>query len=99
MHSLGRGGWKRAVEVPRWPPTPLLTRVIDAIFVDDQGVGERADLQHAVPIATGTRQARNLQTEEGANVTQTDLDQDVLEAITTGERGAGVGLILVNDLN
>jgi hypothetical protein len=34
--------------------------IIDAFFVDDERVGERADFQQSVPIAARARQTRDL---------------------------------------
>ena len=36
-------------------------RIVDAVFVEDQGVGQRADLEQAVPVGRVARQARDLQ--------------------------------------
>src|SRR5205823_13091833 len=43
-------------------------RFVDPILVEDQGVGQRADLQQAVPISAVPRQARNFEPHDNAGV-------------------------------
>src|ERR671936_1725578 len=77
----------------------VLPRIVDAIFIDDQSVGERTDLDEPVPVAAGARQAGRLQTEDRSGRAQTDLGHEHLEAIATSDRGPRMGLILIDDAN
>jgi hypothetical protein len=73
--------------------------VIHALFVNDQGVGERADFQQPVPVAARTSQTRHLQAEDGTNMPQPYFGHHPLEAISTDSRRARLSLILVHHLD
>ena len=55
--------------------------VVDAVLVEDQRVGQRADLQQPVPVGGVARQARDLQPEHDAGAPQADLGDQLLEAV------------------
>ena len=60
----------------------VLAGVVDAVLVDDQGVGQGADLQQAIPVTTGAGQAGRFQAEDGAGLPEPDLGDQELEAVT-----------------
>src|SRR5262249_8722607 len=80
-------------------PVGIHGGVIGSILVDDQRVGQSTDLNETIPVAARAGQARGFQAEYGSGPAQADLGDEVLEAITTGRRGPGAPLILVDDLN
>src|SRR6266480_7466479 len=75
------------------------SRIVDALLVDDQRVGERTDLQQAIPVAARTSQARDFQAQHGTNVSETDLGHQELKSIPAQRGGTRLSLILVNHLN
>lgn len=75
----------------------VLAGVIDALVINDEGVGQGADFESSGPIARGAGQPGDLQAEDGAGMPQADLGHEGLEAVATRGRGAGVPLILVDD--
>ena len=77
----------------------VLSGIINAILVDDEGIRQATDLDEAIPVAAGTCQARRLETEHGTDVAETDLGHQVLEAVATDGGGPGVALVLVDDLD
>jgi hypothetical protein len=42
---------------PQEQPIVILARVIDPLFVNDEGISEGTELKEAIPIPTGTGQA------------------------------------------
>ena len=77
----------------------VLSGIIDAVLVDDQGVGQGTDLDESIPVAARTGQAGGFQAEDGAGAAEADLGHQVLEAIATEGGGPGVSLVLVDDLD
>src|SRR5690242_595088 len=73
--------------------------IIDAFFVDDERVGERADFQQPVPIAARARQTRDLQAEHSSNVPQPHFGYQPLKAIAANDRCARACLILVHHMD
>ena len=82
---------QQAVGVLRW--------IVDAVFVDDQGVGQGADFQEAIPIAAGASQPRRLQAEDGSGLAQADLRDEELKAVPILRRRTGMPLVLIDDGN
>ena len=75
----------------------VLAGVVDAVLVDDQGLGQGTELEQAIPVAAGAGQPRGLQAEDGAGVAEADLGDEGLEAVAAGGGGARSALILVDD--
>lgn len=73
--------------------------VIDALFIDDQGLGQGADFQEPIPVATRASRAGDLEAEAGARAPEADFGDEELEAIPVGARGPRVPLILIDDGN
>ena len=63
-------------------------RIVQAIFIEDERVGERAQLKQPMPIGGVARQARDFQTQDDAGATQTDFGHQTLEAFAVGGAGA-----------
>src|SRR3954466_629603 len=92
------GGAHRPFD-PQEQAVVVLSRIIDAILVDDEGVGQATDLDEAVPVAAGTSQSRGFEAQDGTDATEPDLGHQVLEAVATEYGGAGVTLVLVDDVD
>jgi hypothetical protein len=75
----------------------VLAGVVEAVFVDDQGLGQGTDLQQTIPVAGGAGEAGGFQAEDGAGLAQAHRGDQALEAIATGDRGPGAPLIPVDD--
>src|SRR5262245_39371557 len=72
-----------------------LAGVLDALFSDDEGGGQGADVESSGPSTRGAGQPGALQAEDGAGMPQADLGNEGVEASTARCRGAGVALIWV----
>ncbi len=77
----------------------VLARVVDAVFIDHQGLGEGADLQEPIPVAAGAGQAGGFQGEDRPGPAQAHLGHEELEAIPRGGGGARAALILIEQLH
>src|SRR5205807_2890933 len=75
------------------------SRIVDALLVNDQRIGEGTDLQQAIPITARAGQARDFQTQDCSYVAQSYFGNQQLKTVTPNGRSAGLALILVNDLN
>ena len=84
---------------PQEQAVVVLSRIINAILVDDEGIGQATDLDEAIPVAAGTSQARGLQAQDGAGTAESDLGHQVLEAVASDGGGPGVALVLVDDVD
>ena len=71
--------------------------IVEAVFIEDQGVGERADLQQPVPVARITGQAGDFQSDHQPGVTHAHLGHQCLESLAIGRRRAGLPLVVVDD--
>jgi len=65
-------------------PVVDVGQVIDAIGVDDQGVGEAGQLQQPGQIGVGAGQAGDLQPEHRADLAHADPADQLLEPVATG---------------
>jgi hypothetical protein len=77
----------------------VLGRIINAILVDDEGIGQTTDLDETIPVAARTGQARGFQAQDGADAAKPDLGHEVLEAVASQDGGPGVALVLVDDVD
>jgi len=71
--------------------------VIDAVFIKNERVGERADLQQAVPIGGVSRQAGNFQTKHDAGFAQAHFRDQLLKSFPIDSRSPGLPEITIND--
>lgn len=72
-------------------------RVVDTVLVEDERVGQGADLQQPVPVGRIASQPRHLQTEHDASVAEPDLGDQLLEALAIPRRGARQSQVGVDD--
>src|SRR5215813_2893534 len=77
----------------------ILARIIEAILVDDEGIGEGTDLNEAIPLATGPSEARGLQTDYRARSAQADFGDQILKSGAPYRRRSRAPLVLVDDHN
>ena len=73
--------------------------VIDPILIEDQCVGERADLQKTMPVGVVPGQARDLEPHNDARVSHTDIGDQALKTFAPGCRCARFALVFVDDDN
>src|SRR5215469_594057 len=73
-----------------------MRRIVDAVFIEDQGVSQRADLQQAMPVHRVPSQTRDLQAEHDSSPPQTDLGHQPLESFAIGSRGALLSQICID---
>ena len=92
------GGAHGALD-PQDQAVVVLGGIINAVFVDDEGVGQAADFNEAIPVAATAGQSRGFQTQNGAGAAETDLGHQVLEAIASEGGGPGESLVLIDDLD
>ena len=55
-------------------------RIVDAVFIQDQRVSQRTDLQQAMPVHRVAGQARDFQAQHDSGPAQTDLAHQPLES-------------------
>ena len=72
-------------------------RVVDPVLVEDQRVGQGADLQQPVPVGRIAGQPRHLQTEHDASMAEPNLGDQLLEAFAIARRGARQSQVGVDD--
>ena len=68
----------RALEAEQQPVVEV-RRVVDAVLVQDERVGQRADLQQSVPVGGVACEAGNLQAEHDTCAPHPDLGDQLLE--------------------
>ena len=61
-------------------PVVHQARVVDAVRIDDQRAGHRAEIDQMMPVPPVARQPRRLKAEHGANGAGADLGHETLEA-------------------
>ncbi len=66
---------------PKQEAVVEIRRIVAAVLVDDQRAGQGTDLDQAVPIGVGPRQARGLQGEHGPHLSQGHLGHQPLEIV------------------
>src|SRR4029077_11826383 len=92
------GGAHGALD-PQDQPVVVLSGIINAVLVDDEGVGQATDFNEAIPVAAAPGPSGGFQAEDGAGAAQADLGHHVLETIATEGGGPGESLVLVDDLD
>ena len=73
-----------------------VARVVEAVFVADQGAGHGADFQQLVPVGVVAGQPGAFQAEHDPGPAQGDLGDQLLEPFPAGGAGAGVALVDVD---
>jgi len=78
---------------------PIIERggIVEPILIQDQGLGQGAHLEHAMPIAGIAGQPRDLQAQDEADAPQSHLRHQPLESEPVRHRCSRVSQILVDD--
>jgi hypothetical protein len=66
--------------------------MVDAVGVGDQRVGDRAQIQHLIPVGVVARQPRHLASDDDADPAQADSGDQVGEPVPPGYSIAWVDL-------
>jgi len=74
-----------------------MARIVDSILIQDQRVGEGADLQEPVPVRGVARQPRDLQTEYDAGFAQTHFRHQFLKSFAIRRSCGRLTEIAVDD--
>ena len=82
---------QQAVVEARW--------IVDAILVEDQCVGERADLQQTMPVGIVPGQTRDLEPHNHARMSHADIGDQALKTFAPNCRCARLALVVVDDDN
>ncbi len=73
--------------------------MVEAIFVQNESVGNRVDFQKPMPIGVVTSQTGNFQSQDDARFAQADLSHQVLKTLTVRAGSAGLAEVDINDLD
>src|SRR6516225_4999520 len=76
-----------------------MARIVEPVFIEDECVGERADLEQPVPIRRIACQSRNLQSEHNAGSPQTHLRHQLLKSFAVHSCCGGLTEIIVDHDN
>ena len=72
-------------------------RIVQPILIEDERVGERAQLKQSMPIGGVARQSRYFKAEHDPDATQTDFGHQTLKAFPVSRAGAGLPEVAVDD--
>src|SRR5215472_2219273 len=70
--------------------------VVEAVLVEDEGVGQSADFQQTVPVRGAAGQPRDLQAQHDPDLAHADGGYQLLEAFAV-TRGTGLAEVTVDD--
>ena len=68
----------------------VVSRIIDAVFINNECISESTDLQEVIPVATGTGQTRDFQTQDRSTMLEPNFSNQCLKSITANDRGTRV---------
>ncbi|MCY1356240.1 hypothetical protein D9M69_426850 [compost metagenome] len=74
-----------------------VARIVAAIGVDDERMGECTQLEQAMPVQIRARQARDFQRKHGAHLPHRDIRHQRLEVLAAGHLGARLTEVPVQD--
>src|SRR5262245_63809343 len=74
-------------------------RMIDAVGIPDQRVGEAGKIDEAMPVGVVAGEPRHLETEHEADAGERNLSSETSEAGSCNRTGAGKAEVLVDDEN
>jgi len=73
-----------------------LAGVVDALAIDDERVGKAAEIEELVPVAIVAGEPRDIETDDGPGVPETDLGHQPLEARPSRGRGSRLPEVVVD---
>ena len=76
-----------------------LGRIVDAVFVEDERRGQRAQLDEAMPIGRVAGETRDFQTHDDAGLAERHLADEFLEAIARCRARSGLAEIAIDDMD
>ena len=82
---------------PSKQPIIEVSWIVNAILIQDQGVGERADLKQTMPVHRVSRQARHLKAEHDACTAEADFGDQTLKTFPISGRSSGLSQIRIDD--
>jgi hypothetical protein len=86
----------RALE-PQEQPVVELRRMVHPVLIQDECVGQRTDLEEAVPVGRTAGQPRDLEAEDNARAADPHLRDQPLEARPGPGAGGGLPEVVVDD--
>jgi len=72
-------------------------RIVDAVFIEDQCIGERTDLQQPVPVGGVPRQSRNFKAQNNSGAPEANLRHQPLKAFAVCRGSSRLTQIVIND--
>ena len=72
-------------------------RVIDAVGIADERVGEAAEIEQAIPVGVVAGEAGDLETEHDPDMSERDFGGEPREAAALDDAGAGKAEVFVDD--
>ena len=82
---------------PKQKPIVEMRGIVDAVLVEDEGVGQRADLEQPVPVGIVPRKAGDFEAQHDSSSPKADLRHQPLKAFPVGRRSSRLTQIVVND--
>jgi hypothetical protein len=82
---------------PQQKPVVEARRIVDAVFIEDQGVGKGANLQKALPVGIVARQPGDFQPHHDSGMPHADVADQPLKPLAPGRRRSGLTLIAIDD--
>ena len=89
-------GARRALE-PEQQPVIEAGRIVDAVLVENESGGKRAQLDEPVPVGRVAGEAGDLETHDDARLAERHLAHQLLEAVARGGTRAGLAEIAIDD--
>ncbi len=71
-------------------------RIIQPVLIQDERIGQSAQLEQAMPVGGVARQARYFKAEHDPDSTETDFGHEALEALAVSATGAGLSEVAVD---
>jgi len=84
---------------PEQQPIIEVSRIVEAILVEDQRIGQCADLDQAMPVAAVSSESRYLKTHHDASLPETYFGNETLEAFAVGCRSTRSSKVRVDHVD
>ena len=82
---------------PEQQPIVEMSRIIDAVLVENQGIGQSADLEKSMPVHRVSREPGHLKPEDDAGTSEADFRDKTLESFPVGGRSPGLAEVGIDD--
>ena len=76
-----------------------LGRIVDAVFVEDEGCGQGAQLDEAMPIGRVAGEPRDFQAHDDAGLAERHFADELLEAVALRRARSGLAEVAIDDAN